>query len=168
MKYIKLILSAILFQLLFTGCSYVSDMVEGAITDRASFSIQAQQVGNDVVITWSETDLSTDFAGIEIYRTRKANDEYSGYETVKDRYDAGYTITLSTGTTSSCSVPKPSVGGVYFYRVGFIHWDESQDKRTNENGYFPEYPDAGWDGTTNYNNHTDIDAISGSARVEIN
>lgn len=166
MKYIKLILSASLLQFIFTGCSYVSDMVEGAITDRASFSIQAQQVGSNVVITWSKTDLSTDFAGIEIYRTRKANDEYSGYITIADRDDDA---SLASGVTVSYThLNANSTKGVYFYRVGIIHWDESQDKRTNENGYFPEYPDAGWDGTTNYNNHTDIDAISGSARVEIN
>jgi hypothetical protein len=61
MKYIKLILSASLLQFFFTGCSYVSDMVEGAITDRATFSIQAQQVGSNVVITWSKTDFITEF-----------------------------------------------------------------------------------------------------------
>jgi len=170
MKYIRTIIYVTLLQFILTGCSYVSDMVEGAITDRASFSIQAQQVGNDVVITWSETDLSTDFAGIEIYRTRKVNDEYSGYVTVRDRWDAGYTVLLNTGTTTSCTVPKPSLdgattppgtSGIYFYRVGFIQWDEPVGERTIDNGYTGSE-------SVDYNNHTDIDAISGSARVEIN
>ncbi len=166
MKYTILIIYVTLLQFIFTGCSYVSDMVEGAITDRASFSINARQVGNNVVITWSETDLSTDFAGIEIYRTRKANDEYSGYITIADKDNDA---SLASGSTVTYThVNANLTKGVYFYRVGLIHWDESPYDRTIENGYSPEYPDAGWDGTTNYNSHTDIDAISGSARVEIN
>jgi hypothetical protein len=170
MKYIRLIIYVTLLQFIFTGCSYVSDMVEGAITDRASFSIKAQQVGNDVVITWSETDLSTDFAGIEIYRTRKVNDEYSGYVTVADRFSGSVSGDLNSGYTTTCTVDKPAddgattppgTSGIYFYRVGFIQWDEPVGERTTENGY------TGTE-SFDYNYHTGIDAISGSARVEIN
>ncbi len=169
MKYIKLI---IFISLLFisAGCSYVSDMVEGEITDRASFSIQAQQVGNNIVITWSETDLSSDFAGIEIYRTREPNDEYSGYVTAADRFSGAVSGNLNSGTTITCTVNKPFYdgatvntppGGIYFYRVGFIHWDKPAGERTSENGYTGSE-------SVDYNYHTDIDEISGSARVEIN
>jgi len=170
MKYIKLIVFISILQFLFNGCSYVSDMVEGAITERASFSIKARQVGNYVVITWSETDLSSDFAGIEIYRTREANDEYSGYVTAADRFSGAISGNLNSGTTITCTVNKPvndgatvntPPDGIYFYRVGFIHWDEPVGERTSDNGYTGSE-------SVDYNYHTDIDAISGSARVEIN
>lgn len=175
MKYIKLILFAALIQFTFTGCSYVSDMVEGAITKRASFSVVAYQSGSEVVITWDETDLSTDFAGIEIYRTRESNDEYSGYVTVADRFNPPISGDLSNGSTTTCRVDVPAsdggpttggTTGVFFYRVGIIHWDEAEVDRTSANGYIEP-----WNGAsiqTNYDSHTDIDEISGSARVEIN
>ena len=154
MKYINLIISALLLQFAFTGCSYVSDMVEGAITDRASFSINTSynSATHEVTITWDKSDLSSDFAGIEIYRTREANDEYSGYITVADRWD---TTALGSGSTGLYSYTE-SKTGLYFYRVGFIHWDEPEDERT----YIED--------ESNYNIHTDINAISGSAGVNIN
>lgn len=157
MKKIKLIIFIAIVQFIFTGCSYVSDMVEGAITERASFSIDAVNNGSNIIITWSKTDLSAPdgFAGIEIYRTRYANDEYSGYITIADRWD---TVSLASGTTTSYSAPIPP-SGVYFYRVGFIHWDKPQAERIA-----PEY--SGSDTESDYNSHTDIDAISGSARVQ--
>jgi hypothetical protein len=170
MKQIKLIMIILLLLFTFNGCSYISDMIEGKITDRASFSIEAQQVGNNVVITWSETDLSSDFAGIEIYRTREANDEYSGYVTAADRFSGAISGDLNSGTTTTCTVNKPindgatvntPPGGVYFYRVGFIHWDKPVGERTPENGY------TGTE-SVDYNYHTDINEISGTARVEIN
>lgn len=159
MKSIKLIIFISLLLLAFTGCSYVSDIVEGAITDRASFSITAFNNGSNVIISWSRTDLSAPdgFAGIEIYRTRYANDEYSGYITIADRWDTG---SLASGTTTVYSAPLPPPG-VYFYRVGFIHWDKPQAERVP-----PEY--TGSDTESDYNSHTDINAISGSARVDVN
>lgn len=166
----KIIISIALAQFLLTGCSYVSDYVEGEITNRASFSIEAEQSGSSVIITWKETDSSSDFAGIEIYRTRKANDEYAGYVLVANRFNGSLSGNLSNGSTTSCTVNGPSLdgatvpagtSGIYFYRVGLIHWDESEDDRTAENGYTG-------DTETDYNNCTDIDEVSGSARVEIN
>lgn len=157
MKFIKLMILITLLNLTSAGCSYVSDMVEGEITTRASFSIKARQVGDDVVITWDETDTSSDFAGIEIYRTVKPDDEFSGYETIADRWEDS---SLSSGTTGSYTHSNPSKG-LYFYRVGFISWDESEDERTSENGYTGvEY--------TDYNSQTDIDEVSGSVMVNIN
>ncbi len=158
MKYIKIIIFISILQLLFTGCSYVSDTIEGAITDRASFSANAQQDGSNVVLTWGETDLSSDFAGIEIYRTREANDEYSGYITIADRWDTGSLASGTTGTYTHLNANSNT--GVYFYRVSFIHWDEPIDEDTGSRPYTED--------ESNYNIHTDIDAVSGSARVNIN
>ncbi|HOP63701.1 MAG TPA: hypothetical protein PK358_01580 [Spirochaetota bacterium] len=175
MKYIKLIILAAIINFSATGCSYVSDMIEGAITERASFSIEARQVGDDVVITWNETDHSSNFAGIEIYRTREANDEYSGYVIVADYLTGAVSGDLSSGTTTTCTVNKPAddsatvpagTSGIYFYRVGLIHWDEDEDDRTAENGYLVPWDGLNFD--TNYNNNTDINEVSGSAMVEIN
>lgn len=160
MKYINLIISAFLLQFTFTGCSYVSDMVEGAITDRASFSIDASynSATQEVTITWDNSDLSSDFAGIEIYRTREANNEYSGYITVADRWDPSAPA-LGSGSAGSYSYTE-SEAGLYFYRVGFIHWDEPIDEDTGIRPYTEDEP--------NYNIHTDINAVSGSAGVNIN
>jgi len=150
MKYNKLIILAALLQFAFTGCSYVSDYVEGKITKRASFSIDVKQIGNDVVISWTETDTSSDFAGIEIYRTVSASDENSGYETIADRFD---TPDLSDGTTKSYTYSN-FTAGTYLFRVGFIHWDDPVDERTADNGYTG---DTYYD----YNRKTAIDEISG-------
>lgn len=158
--------------MLTTGCSYVSDSIESAITERSSFSIDATYNGvNTVTITWDKTDSSSNFAGIEIYRTKYRDDEYSDYELIMSKYrnrtgGAG-DGSLGSGSTTSFSdtdLPPSDGNGVYFYRVGFIHWDEDPGDRTNSNGYFP----AETDNESNYNSNTDIDSISGYSRVVIN
>lgn len=138
MKYIKSITVVLLLLYSLTGCSYVSDYVEGQITNRASFSINAEyKTGpSRVVLTWSETDSSDDFAGIEIYRSKKADDEYSPYGIIDSSSSH-----ISTSTDYS---PPP---GTYFYRVGFIHWDEED--------------------STDYNSETHISKVSGYAKVII-
>jgi len=150
MKYIKSITVILLLLYSLTGCSYVSDYVEGRITNRASFSINAEIIGDDVVLSWSETDWSGDFAGIEIYRSKYANDEYAPYGII-----GSSTIYISTYTDDT---PPPP--GTYFYRVGFIHWDDSPDDRTPENGYTGT-PAA------DYDHKTHISKISGYAKVYI-
>lgn len=158
MKKIKLIIFIAIVQFIFTGCSYVSDMVEGRITKRASFSIEAVYDGSsNVTLSWTKTDSSLDFAGIEIYVTSEPNNEYSKYDLVAKRTFPS-TNSLSIGSTTSYTVPKESPAGVYFYRVGFVHWDEPYDKR----------PSLYTEDQANYNIHTDIEEISGSARVDIN
>ncbi len=161
MKYFKLIIAAVFLSTMFTGCSYVSDMAEGAITDRASFSATAVYSGGNVTLTWDKTDTSDNFTGIEVYRTSDANDEYATYELVASRLynDSGlssgftqtYTDTLLTTYTDS----TPASDGIYFYRVAFIHWDKDADERTysTTDGNYPFY--------------TDIDSISGYAKVVI-
>mgnify|MGYP001158014795 CR=1 FL=1 len=157
---------------LLSGCSYVTDSIEAAITERASFSASATYNAGppaSVTITWDESDMTSDFAGYEIYRTKYPNDEYSEYELVANRYDAGHA--LDNGATNSFtdnfSLYPLNGSGTYFYRIGVIYWDEAPEDRTNENGYSPEYPNAGWDGETNYNANTNLESISGYARVVI-
>jgi len=149
MKYIKLIIIITLLNTAFTGCSYVSDYVEGELTNRASFGLDADYSGGIVTLRWDKTDSSSEFAGIEIYRTTEKNDEYETYEVVATKVTNG---TLGNGLTTSCTVSANlpntvSSGEIYFYRVGFIHWDEED--------------------STIYNSETSIDAISGYAKIVI-
>ncbi len=151
MKYIKLLIIAAFLSTIFTGCSYVSDMVEGAITKRASFTATAVYSGGNVIVSWDKTDSSDKFAGIEIYITPTANEEAANYNLVASRYYPASNPTLANGQTTSFSVTAPASGAtpqIYFYRVGFIHWDDDVDR-------------------TNYDAQTEIDAISGYAKVII-
>lgn len=164
-KYPCLIINILIIIFSNTGCSYISDMVESIITDRASFSVSAEYSGGNVILTWDETDYSDNFAGIEIYRTSEPNDEFCSYTRIASRYTNG---TLEYGSTTNFIDYSPPASGIYFYRIGLIHWDEDKDHRTLKHGYWPEYPDSGWDDESpNYNNNTDINAISGYAMVVI-
>jgi hypothetical protein len=166
MKYIKLIILALFLSTMFTGCSYVSDTVEGRLTDRASFTATAVYNGSSVNLTWDNTDFSDNFAGIEIYRTFKKNDEYSQYDLVASKYygsgsglNSGNTINFTDSSLTTYHNPTPASNpeskGVYFYRVAFYHWDQDTDER--------EYSTD----ESNYYIHTDIDEVSGNARVVI-
>lgn len=159
LKFTCIITSSLILTLCSTGCSYLSDMVEAAITDRASFSATAEYIGGNVIIEWDETDYSENFAGIEIYRTSEPNDEYCDYTLIANQFTHP-TRNLDNGGTTSFIYTPTSLHGVYFFRVGFIHWDEDEDDRTIKNGYIG-------DTETDYYNHTDINAISGYARVVI-
>lgn len=165
MKYIKFIIIAVLLNSAFSGCSYVSDYVEGVITDRASFSVKAVYNAGTVTVTWDKTDSSSDFAGFEIYRTSQENDEYADYTRIASRYTDSSLANGSITTYVDTALPS---SGIYFYRVGVIHWDESTDDRTADNGYYPSYPNTGWDNESpNYNAHTDVDKVSGYGIVTI-
>lgn len=156
--------------ILFSACSYAVDVVERAITKRASFSIEAtyNQDGT-VTIRWDESGGSN-FAGYEIYMTEEKDNEYAGYVVI----GAGYAISSSslfkldtnllnefafTFTTNDIKSIKGA--GRFFFRVGIIEWDEDPDDRTSENGY------TGND-ETDYKANTDIAEISGSLMVNIN
>ncbi len=170
MKYIKIIIFLLLCSP--SGCSYVSDYTEGLITKRASFSINAEYKTdpNKVVLTWSETDLSEDFAGIEIYRSSRANDEYSSYEmiTYKWNNEIGNYESLNNGSTKQYidDLTHQSITGVYFYRVGFIHWDDSKEDRQEADSVYTganhDYTD--FDKNT-YHAKTHINKVSGYAKV---
>ena len=160
MKYIKLIIITAFLSTLFSGCSYVSDMVEGRLSKRASFAVTADYIksSDDVMLTWDTTDTGEDFAGIEIYRSSEPDDEYASYELVASRY--ANNTNLDSGTTKTYLDTNPPSSGTYFYRVGIIHWDQSPDKRTADNGYTGNTQ-------TDYNNQTDINEISGYGEVLI-
>jgi hypothetical protein len=153
MKYIKSITVILLLLYSLTGCSYVSDYVEGQITNRASFSIDAEISGNNVILSWSETDYSDDFIGVEIYRSEYENDEYAPYIMIQKISGNPKSYTDSGAVTILDS-------GVYFYRVGFIHWDDPLEDQTAENGYTGN-------ATTDYNDKTHISKVSGYAKVYI-
>lgn len=166
MKYIKLIILAISLSTLFTGCSYVSDMAEAAITTRASFDADAvyDPATKTVTISWDHTDSGDSFAGIEIYRTSEPNREFSDYELVASRHETTLlngTNNLDDGSTTSCNVDAPNktdstIHGIFFYRVGFI----SIEQDDNDVYYHPSNP-------FEYNQYTSIDEISGYAKVVI-
>jgi hypothetical protein len=171
-----------------SGCSYVSDAIEGAITDRAAFSINASynSSAREVTITWDETGGSN-FAGYEVYISDEQDNEYAGYQLIESRWRDESDISVGTGDNESlhsfytssythdvsgiASGSFPNGPGTYFYRVGIIQWDDDLDERTTDNGYNPPYDPSDtteqWDTETNYNNKTDIDKISGYTQVEI-
>lgn len=172
MKHIKIIIFLLLYYPL--GCSYVSDYTEGLITKRASFSINAEYKTEPdrVLLTWSETDLSEDFAGIEIYRTSRANDEYSSYEMIAYKWNNinGNYESLNNGSTKQYidDLTHQAITGVYFYRVGFIQWDHSkEDRQEAEKGYTGANPDYTDFDQNTYHAKTHINKISGYAKVHI-
>ncbi len=78
-RYMALLAVAMLSAL--TACSYAMDYVERIITTRASFSVDAEYDGTNIIISWDESGGSN-FAGYEIYMTTRPNDEYSDYQVV--------------------------------------------------------------------------------------
>lgn len=158
-----------------SACSYMMDAIEGAITDRASFSINAVYNAGTISITWNESG-STNFAGFEVYMTDEVDNEYAGYEVIGSYYsissnayfrqDSGlggkdcnsYTVS-NTQVTAIKAAPNKGAG-VYFFRVGIMEWDQNEDDRNTENGYT---------GTpsTDYLDQTEFDQISGYAKVTI-
>lgn len=144
---------ALLLIILNSGCSYVSDTIEGKISTRSSFSIDVFQSGNDVIVKWDENFHSDDFAGIEIYRTKEPNNEYSTYILIANRWTNS---SLGNPDASSFThVNGSSNKGIYFYRVACINWEDPKDER--------DYPEN----EASYFIHTEIAEISGSAKIEI-
>lgn len=165
------------------GCSYLSDAVEGAITNRAAFSIDASynRSAQQVTLTWDETGGSN-FAGYEIYITDEQDNEYAGYTLVESKWSNGLGTSshledVSRGyythdVNSIVSSSFPNGPGTYFYRIGIIEWDDDLDERTDDNGYSHPYDpnnpsSTAWDNEYNYNNQTNIDKISGYVQVDI-
>ena len=156
MRYIKLIIIAAFLSTMFTGCSYVSDSIEGAITERSSFSATATYDPTGITVSWDKSDTDAEFAGVEIYRTSRANDEYAKYILVASRYE-GSVISgdLTLGSMTTCKVNLPGTSGVYFYRVGIIYMGKDDNDVI--------YPMS----SSNYYSYTNIDSISGYAKVVI-
>jgi|GEM_PF-344870 len=192
--YILPIIPAIAFTFS-TGCSYVMDYVEGRLTDRAAFSIEAtyDAGAKEVTVTWDEYGSGDDFAGYEIYITEEKDDEYAGYLLVASRYEFESDV-MDDGTSTSRTLLEnyltntftinvnplvisalPQFGpGIYFFRVGLINWDEDDEEDRIDNYFCEEDWNSEvvtWGSNTcrkaNYYVYTDIDKISGYARVEI-
>lgn len=155
-----------------TGCSYIADYTEGAITNRASFSISAyyDSVNSRVVVLWDANPDNDSFAGYEIYMTEEADNEYADMIVVGACYDISnslYFIQDSGLDSPSSSVfyhlsgnlPLP---GIYFYRVGVIEWDEQDYDGDGEDDKAPDTPSK-----LLYESNTNIAHISGSAMVII-
>ena len=160
------------------------DSIEGQLTDRASFSIEASYdpVLDRVTIKWDEHGSGDDFAGYEIYITEEPNDEYVGYELAASYYEThpyiGLSGDLKSSSTGSCTLDVNALlgalaiadgygPGIYFFRVGLIDWDESdEDDRVDD-----YIGGINWNiepnRRDNYWIHTDIESVSGYAMVEI-
>ena len=173
----------ILFSMNFIGCSYVMDSVEGAIMDRASFSITNGSYNSGVItLKWGDqtstykTDSENvkEFAGYEIYMTHNPNSEYEKYDLIAAIYNfeeelpAGIsyvtTATLLESGTHTFNITSPTNTGIYFFRIGVITADvKSQDANKKD-----LYYDVSLNGNqSNYKDYTSLDKISGSYKIKI-
>ena len=176
--YILPIITAITFTCS-TGCSYVMDYIEGRLTDRAAFSIEASYdpVLERVTVSWDEYGSGDDFAGYEIYITEEPDDEYAGYELAASFYEEpNPNIFLVSGAmsnylTDNCVLDvsglATNVPGIYFFRVGIISWDEDDEEDRQDDYIGGSLWNTEPNREANYYIHTDIDKISGYAKVEI-
>lgn len=162
----------LLLPVILSGCSYIMDFAERSISRKASFSLEASYnpFARTVTLTWDSTDSDGDFAGYEVYITEAPDDEYAGYVLRASRFSRNIDLDHS-GTDSYVDDVSPAGGypvshGIYFYRVGIIYWDDSEDERTSKKGY-----DVPWDAPgnieNNYNGRTEIEEISGYAMVTV-
>ena len=159
-----------------TNCSYIMDSVEGAFTNRASFSIDAYYTSDKKIhLTWSSESSSNEgFAGYEIYMTSQPDSEYANYETVAARFTIG-----SSPTTSGISfdteyeslkynnfvldITNIHKAGNYFFRVGVINYDSY----TDSNNVKHYYAEIGSDSQNDYQQYSIFNSISGYEMVYI-
>ncbi len=157
------------------GCSYGMDMLEGVITERASFSISASyDASADVLnVSWDETGDSSGFAGFEFYMTTSPWDEYGDYRVIAARIGLGLPSYLSwisfesdpglsSRYASSASIhmtPAPSQAGEYYVRVGLVKFDKKSE--SSGGGYYGSAMPG------DYLDHTALDAVSGYEAVYI-
>lgn len=153
------------------ACSYTADYIEGALTNRASFSISAHyEAGTGVVVEWNANPDNDSFAGYEIYMTEEPNNEFADYIVVGAcysissstyfKYDSNLQYTwTSQFTHDNTHIPS---SGIYFYRVGVIEWDERDYDGDGKDDKKPSSPNESL-----YESYTNIAEISGSAMVEI-
>jgi len=147
-----------------SNCSYISDSVEGAITNRSSFSIDAVHEYPNIIITWVAPRVSKNFAGIEIYITKEANNEFSGYKLLASKHLNNNLLEDSVTTSFTFDASTLNLLGVYYFKVGYINWDHDETLRTTENKYVPAYP-GNWDSIANYNTLTHLADISGFSEI---
>jgi len=153
------------------ACSYAADYIEGAMTNRASFSISARyESGTGVIVEWNYDPDNESFAGYEIYMTEEPDNEFADMIIV----GAGYNISSAScfqeednlkiaSTTSFVHlISKLPSSGIYFYRVGVVNWKKRDYDGDGKDDNSPSVPTQSL-----YESYTEIDAISGSAIVEI-
>lgn len=165
-----------------TGCSYVMDSVEGAITKRSSFSVDVKRSGNTFTLDWSKDFPSIDeeaFAGYEVYITERPDDEYSGYKILLSGHsanpgDLGYDPALQNSSTRNVTFTydvSALSGNTYFFRVGVIYWSETdQSERsknwTTDNGYLYNWSSGGSTVVEYYyKRKSSLEKISGATMV---
>jgi hypothetical protein len=156
-----------------TGCSYAMDMLEGVITERASFSIEASYDSSShrLNVSWEETGDSSGFAGFEVYMTTSPWDEYGDYkvvaasENLSPSLPSWITFRTDSGLSSRYAdstyilVNPPVEAGEYYVRVGMVKFDEKDD--SSGGGYYGSVMPG------DYIDHTTLDAVSGYEAVYI-
>jgi len=155
---------------LITGCSYVMDSVEGILTNRASFSINAFYVKEDgtLLISWTESltgESLESFAGYEVYIITKPWDEFGTYELLAAPYNISpqsfFRVVGALGSpyTRTAVIPVlPSDlngDGEYYVRLGIIKRKKDED----DNYYVMN--------VENYRIYTSLSRISGYQPVSI-
>jgi len=152
------------------ACSYAADYIEGEMTNRASFSISARYESGTVIVEWNYDPDNESFAGYEIYMTEEPDNEFADMIVVGAQYNISSSSyfqednNLQYASTSSfvhllSKLPSP---GIYFYRVGVVNWKKRDYDGDGKDDKSPTSPDESL-----YESYTEIDAISGSAMVEI-
>lgn len=166
-----LLMCVLVLAALSSGCSYVIDSIEGAITDRASFSISVSVDRNadTVILTWDDSFGGEAFAGYEILVSEEADNEFAGYVVAAAGYDIsqGTVIgSLTDSATRSVTIPYNAAvmdGHTYFYRLAVVHWDKEKEADRNEDWTDPPWASnkADW-----YNGHSNIEKVSGVVQVD--
>jgi len=150
------------------ACSYAADYIEGEMTNRASFSISARYVaGTGVIVEWDYDPDNESFAGYEIYMTEDPDNEFADMIVVGARYNISSSYfqkvdNLQNASTTSFTHSSLPSSGIYFYRVGVVNWEERDYDGDGKKDKSPTSPNESL-----YESYTEIDAISGSAMVEI-
>ena len=161
----------------FLTCSYVSDYVERNMTKRASFGIEVHYNSTTKVLSISWDEGCSDYAGTEIYVTDEPDNEYAGYRLICSGYDTPHPYFtpidsiagLKSGVKSfriDCSNSNLR-GRRYFFRVGLIHWDESDEDDRKDKYAGGSSWEIEPNRQTNYYSHSDISEISGYQMVEL-
>jgi hypothetical protein len=154
------------------------DSIEGAITGRASFSINVyyEKSAGSLNVSWTESIVGDDiesFAGYEVYIIPKPWDEFGTYELVAAPYDISSSRFFRTiGSLGlyytkfvSIAVPLSSLNGEgeYYVRLGIIKREKEKVKDEDGNETYRYYPMNRY----NYENHTFLSRISGYQPVYI-
>ncbi|MFC1670557.1 hypothetical protein ACFL20_09195 [Spirochaetota bacterium] len=165
---------SIFLLLMTTGCSYITDAIEGEILNRASFSITAtyDDAEQSVLVAWNRESSGGDFAGWEIYISEEPDDEFAGYILVASRYVDDINDDLHIGTTKYYSHDVTyllSTPGRYFYRVAVIYRDEATDEDKDNYSDDMDGSLSGWDMTDPdvYHDRSHIDSISGFTYADV-